>query len=195
MAQFLKRKDLHMMLLAFLVVVILMFVAAAAHGQTNVSLVTNVPPTITNPSVQGEASNYFDKLVQWNDKLLGLPALPLLVIACIAFGYVVKGMVFIGNQWIRPLCYLFGILGYIVMSLITMNFKAPFWMVFAVLFKNGAIGMIGAVAADRLYVYVVKPAERKWAAKFGGGDTDIIARGTAESGSKITVTEKPAPEP
>ena len=157
-------------LVAVLAFFLIVLGAALLHGQTNVVSVTNLPPTLLDPSAQ-QAANYLDKLVQWNDKLLGLPALPFIIVVCIAFGYFVKGIPFIGDEWVPFWCYTAGIVGYSVLGLLTINFNAPPHVTAAVLFKNAAIGMIGGVSARIIYRRIIKPLEKR----FGmcDGDTEF----------------------
>lgn len=123
---------------------------------------------LSNPDA---ATNALDKLIAWNDKLLGLPALPFLVVGCIAFGYFIKGVPFIHDKWVPFSCHAFGILGYMALGCITMNFSAPWMIVFATLFKNGVIGMIASVSSRMIYRSVIKPLERR----LGMSDSDPAA--------------------
>ena len=167
--------------MAFVIVVACLMVAAAIHGE---EVSTNAPvPRLTDTSAQ-QAVNYLDKLVQFNDKLLGLPALPFLIVGCIALCYSIKGMPFVGNTWIPFWNFVFGILGYSMLGLLTVNFKAQWYIVLAILFKNAVIGMIGSALAWRIHTKVLKPLEKRlgW-----DSDTDILLKGkTAQAPSNPT---------
>lgn len=186
MGHFLKRTDLHMMVLAFLTVIIIMFIVAATHGEE----ATN-SPTLLDPSAQ-QAANYLDKLVQLNDKLLGLPALPLIIIGCIAIGYIVKGIPFVKNESIDTVQFCFATIGYPILGVITTNFKAAWYITMAIVFKNAILGMIGSAVAKVAYKRILKPLEKRlgWSS-----ETEIIAKGKTSEGSTIIVVEKPAPTP
>lgn len=63
-----------------------------------------------------EINIYFQKAVEVNNALVGAPALVVVFIGCIVFGYVVKAIPFIPNRYI-PLCnFAFGIGAYLAMT-------------------------------------------------------------------------------
>ena len=55
-----------------------------------------------------EISTYITKAIEVNDALLGLPALPLVFLGCIAWGYVCKATPFVPNKYIPLLNFVFG---------------------------------------------------------------------------------------
>ena len=52
---------------------------------------------------------YLNEALKINDALLGLPALPLVLLGCIVAGYMCKLMPFVRNTWIPSLVFTFGI--------------------------------------------------------------------------------------
>lgn len=52
---------------------------------------------------------YLNQVLKWNDTLLGLPALPLVLLGCIVFGYVLKSAPVVRNRWIPFGVICFGI--------------------------------------------------------------------------------------
>lgn len=53
---------------------------------------------------------YLNEALKINDALLGLPALPLVLLGCIVCGYMCKLMPFVRNTWIPSLVFGFGVL-------------------------------------------------------------------------------------
>lgn len=53
---------------------------------------------------------YIDTVLRWNDSLLGLPALPLVLLGCVVCGYMIKLTPFVPNRWIPVCVFAFGIL-------------------------------------------------------------------------------------
>lgn len=52
---------------------------------------------------------YLNEILKVNDTLLGLPALPLVALGCIAWGYFLKTVPIYRNRWIPTGVFLFGI--------------------------------------------------------------------------------------
>lgn len=52
---------------------------------------------------------YLNEALKINDALLGLPALPLVLLGCIVCGYMCKLMPFVRNTWIPSLVFCFGV--------------------------------------------------------------------------------------
>jgi len=53
---------------------------------------------------------YLNEALKINDALLGLPALPLVLLGCIVCGYMCKLMPFVRNTWIPSCVFGFGVL-------------------------------------------------------------------------------------
>ena len=60
---------------------------------------TNAPSTIP----------YWNTVMQWNEVLLGLPALPMVLIGCIVCGYMCKLIPRVQNRWIPGVVFAVGI--------------------------------------------------------------------------------------
>lgn len=60
---------------------------------------------------------YLDQALKYNDALLGLPALPLLALACLCMGYAGKAMPFLQNRFIPLAVILIGIFGNVILGL------------------------------------------------------------------------------
>lgn len=52
---------------------------------------------------------YLEQALRWNEALLGLPALPLVLLGCIVFGYMCKLIPRVDNKWIPAVVFAFGI--------------------------------------------------------------------------------------
>jgi hypothetical protein len=59
---------------------------------------------------------YLDKLLEYNNALLGLPVLPLVFVACLVFGYALKAIPIYRNAWIPFGVFTFGILANTVIT-------------------------------------------------------------------------------
>lgn len=153
------------LLIALLAFAVIVLYAAIAHGETN-------QPTLTDTSAR-EAANYLDKLVQFNDKLLGLPALPLVIVSCIAFCYLLKAMPFVPNKWIPFWNFVLGVGGYSGLTLATLNMNAPKNIIIAALVKNALIGMIGSISAWLIHSRVLKKLEKRFGFE---SETEIFTR-------------------
>lgn len=102
---------------------------------------------------------YLDKLLDYNQQLIGLPALPLLFIGCLAFGYMVKGFPFISNRFIPTCVVLLGIVGN--MALCLDNLQANWRGAVVTLVRQGALGGIVSALAWFVHNKWIKPVEDK----------------------------------
>lgn len=112
---------------------------------------------------------YLDKALKLNDTLLGLPALPLVFLACIVFGYVLKAIPFYSNRYIPLGVFAFGVLAYLLITPI--QSKVDF----------GRAIMLGMIAAGAGWF-----AHRRWVSKW-------IDDKLFESGDTQTFTDRPEP--
>lgn len=53
---------------------------------------------------------YLEQAIKINDTLLGLPALPLVAVGCLAIGYFFKALPVYRNRWIPSGVFIFGVL-------------------------------------------------------------------------------------
>lgn len=108
---------------------------------------------------------YLDQALRLNEALLGLPALPLLFIGCLAFGYLLKTVPFYKNRWIPFSNFCFGILGNLCLSGVSNRYEIA---------KSVILGIVAAGSA--WYVH------RKWLSKiideryFQPGDTEQLTK-------------------
>lgn len=68
------------------------------------------------PEVTAEATPYLSQLLKLNQVLLGLPAIPLIVVGCIIFGYFIKLLPIVTNRWIPTWVFAFGIVANLVIT-------------------------------------------------------------------------------
>lgn len=70
---------------------------------------------------QQAIQSFLEKALKINDALLGLPALPTVLLGCIVCGYMMKLIPIIPNRWIPTGVFAFGIFANIGMSAATSN--------------------------------------------------------------------------
>jgi|SRR5690349_2274496 len=63
-----------------------------------------------------ELNTYIDKLIKISDGLLGLPALPLVFIGCLAWGYLLAAVPKYKNAWIPAGVFAFGIVANLLVT-------------------------------------------------------------------------------
>ncbi len=68
---------------------------------------------MTNEVALSGAEKYLQIALEWNQHLLGLPAVPLIIVGCICFGYLLKAWPHFDNARIPSWVVLFGVLFYI----------------------------------------------------------------------------------
>lgn len=81
---------------------------------------------------------YLQQVLQINDQLLGLPALPLVFVGCLAVGYMSKAIPFLDNRWIPAVVLGFAVLAYLGMTPLS---DAPS------VFRAVVLGVIAGAAA------------------------------------------------
>lgn len=59
---------------------------------------------------------YLEQVLRLNEQLLGLPALPLVFVGCLAVGYMSKAIPFFDNRWIPAVVLGFAVLAYLGMT-------------------------------------------------------------------------------
>lgn len=124
---------------------------------------------------------YLEQAVKWNEQLLGLPALPLVVIGCMVLGLYLKWSPRTENSRIPQRVVQGGIVGYIGLTVIgilieiraaadavEVVMRLIVWMFRAIIF-----GSLAGVASIVLHRVVLKKIEKRfnW---FPTGDTEII---------------------
>lgn len=113
-------------------------------------------------------TEYFDKAVQLNDRLLALPALPLVVLGLLALGYALKAMPFIRNNHIPAWNGLAAILGYELLGLAAVPVESN-WQVWAAsLTRNFFLAVVAWGIAWRFHAKVL----RRWES----GDTEFTVK-------------------
>jgi len=120
---------------------------------------------------------YLDRILKANDQLLGLPALPLLFIACLAAGYCLKSIPCWPNRYIPLGVFLTGVLGNILLALGTLAGNRQ--VVIAAIARQAFLGLIAAAAAWLVH--------NKWLRKFENGTPIALDSGDkpAQNGSQI----------
>lgn len=88
---------------------------------------------------------YLDQALKINDALLGLPALPLVFLGCLACGYMLKTLPFYKNRWIPAGNFVFGIVANLMLSGTRTSFEI------------GQAFILGIVAATAAWI-----AHRRW---------------------------------
>lgn len=73
----------------------------------------------SNPVDQQAVQSFIEKAIKINDTLLGLPALPTVLLGCIVFGYMMKLVPIVPNKWIPTGVFGFGIAANIAMSVMS----------------------------------------------------------------------------
>lgn len=86
-----------------------------------------------------------ETILKYNDALLGLPALPLVLIGCIMAGYMVKLIPVVSNRWIPAIVFACGIVAHLLITPLT---DRQSWA------RAVILGMVAAGAA--LFIH------RKW---------------------------------
>lgn len=111
---------------------------------------------------------YIERLIKLNDDLLGLPALPLVFIASIVFGYMWKVIPVFNNRWI-PAVVFFG--GIILNFCMNPHQPTASWGVW--FGRNFCLGAITSGAAWVFHRVVLKKVERRFGLFDGAFDTNF----------------------
>lgn len=111
-----------------------------------------------------------ETLVEYNDKLLGLPAGGIVYLACLCVGYAVKISHKISNDWIPTWVMIFGIILFMAMAP-TRNHDVELriWLT-----KNASVGLIIGLAAWLTHKLFLKRVE-KWLGLFDS-DTEFYCK-------------------
>lgn len=112
-----------------------------------------------------EVNTYLNQLTEWSDKLLGLPALPLVFIGCLAIGYLLAAIPPYPNRWIPPGVFAFGVAANLVVTPLQNKVDV------------GRAIIIGLIAGGLSWL-VHKKFMSKWIADsdFKNGDTQQIPK-------------------
>lgn len=100
---------------------------------------------------------YLDQVLRYNDALLGLPALPLVFISCLALGYAAKACPFVPNRHIPLVVLLGGTLGNIVLGL--GGLRGPMQSVTQDIARQSMLGLIVSCVAWYVHSRYLKKFE------------------------------------
>lgn len=125
---------------------------------------------MTNNIATTNSIPYLDKVLEWNDQLLGLPALPLVVVGCIAFGYLLKAWPQFDNRKIPSWVVMAGIVlyfGITIRSILdevrdakTVAENAVFMIGWS--FRTAVLGLIAGFVAIAVHRVFLKKIEEKY---------------------------------
>lgn len=110
---------------------------------------------------------YLEQVMKYSDTLLGLPAIPLLLIGCLAVGYLFKAIPVYPNKWIPLGVYGVGIVGSFALTPLKSGVEIGRALIYGIV-----------VAAFAIFIH------RKWLSKY---DKDMEPQDTAQI-SKPTTT-------
>lgn len=96
------------------------------------------------------------KLIEWNDQLMGAPVGVLIFIACIVLGYVLKIMEFFPNKRIPAAVVVFAVVLFMCAAPERKELAMRIWLV-----KNFCIGMAIGLLAWLAHAQVLKRIEEK----------------------------------
>lgn len=114
--------------------------------------------------------NYLNDLLQWLDKIQGLPAVALVFISCIAVGYVLRGIKSFPNQAIPTVVVLWGMVAMLfIADPRASTMPARIWTA-----RNTLVGLAIGFFAWLAHKYLLKKFENWIAKKFDLGDTNFF---------------------
>lgn len=97
-------------------------------------------------NVPAAANQYLQEVLKWNDTLLGLPALPLILIGCLALGLAVQVIPWISNRFYSTVVLVFAILANVLIAPLKSVGDGVRACIYAL------IVTVAAVVLDRKYV-------------------------------------------
>jgi holin family Hol44 protein (superfamily V) len=101
---------------------------------------------------------YIERLISYNEQLNGLPALPIVFLSCLGFGYMVKGFPFVSNRYIPVLVNALGILGNVALAA---PYAGDWGNVMALVARQGTLGGIASAAAWFVHNKFLKRLEER----------------------------------
>ena len=122
---------------------------------------------------------YWDQAIKWSESLMGAPAALLVVLVCIAAGYVLKMIQVFPNRFI-PLCVM--LIGAAFLMMMTWVAKSEI----PVLTRNFCVGFVLGFIAWMLHRLVLKRIEKKFGL-FASDDTEFREK------PAVKPTEDPKP--
>ncbi len=158
----------------------------------------------TNEIALSGVGKYLQIALEWNEHLLGLPAVPLVIVGCIAFGYLLRAWPHFDNARIPSWVVLFGVFFYFGLTIKSCldDIRAAKTIAETVIFfvswgfRTVVLGLVAGVLAIAVHRVVLRRFEEKygWFAGIQQQKEESKRYRKADDGSMEEVKENSQPK-